>query len=130
MTTIETKNAENKPGTMITIPVFVPDEEMDYILSGCFEGGSNYWITKVEVLGKNYRGKEFASEVISAGGYLIITESCDGEKPVKHELSKPSLLCGIYLYFCKEGTISFENMDAGQYDLILQYALFKEIKYS
>lgn len=130
MKSIKTTNAENKPGTMINVPVFVPDEEMDFILCGCFEGGSNYWITKVEVLNNDYRGKEFASEVISSGGYLIITESCDGSKPVKHELSKPSLLNGIYIYFCKQETISFDNMDAGQYDLILQYALFMKVKYS
>jgi hypothetical protein len=130
MKTIKTTNAENKPGTMITIPVFIPDQELDYILSGCFEGGSNYWIKKVEVVGDDYRGKEFASEVISAGGYLTIIESCDGSKPVKHELSKPGLISGLYLYFCKEGSIKFDEMDAGQYDIILQYALFKEVKYA
>lgn len=120
---------EKKSGSVVNLSFFVADDELDNILCGCFEGGSNHWITKVEVVNNDYKGVEFASEVISKGGYLNITEH-DGERVVKvHELSKPALLNGIAMYGNETKQLDFDKMDSRDYDMILQYAIFLKQKY-
>lgn len=116
---------------IINIPIEVPDKQLDYILSACFEGGSNYWIGKPVVCkGNNYKGAEFASEALSKGATLLIVEDAGDEKPVTLELTKKKLLAGIERYAKGNKGIDFDTLDALQSDLILQYALFKEQKYS
>lgn len=124
-----TTQTEQQKGTVINLAFFIPDVELDYILSGCFEGGSNYWITKkITCKDDDFFGAEFASEALSKGATLLIAEN-DGKLKV-HELSKEKLLVGLKTYMEKENNVDLDSMDAGQYDLILQYALFNEIKYS
>ena len=120
-----------KKGTIIKLVFNVPDEELNYILSGCFEGGSNYWIGNVQVKNNEYLGATYTSEVPAAGGVILITEDCNevGCEVVVHELDKRKLLVGIIKYGEEMKTLNFDEMDAGDYDLILQYALFKEQKY-
>ena len=57
----------------------VTTKDLDEILVGAFEGGSNYWLSKVRVKDKDYKGGKYASDVIGLGGELILTTT-EGEK--------------------------------------------------
>ena len=45
-------------------PMTITNEMIEDILVGCFEGGSNYWIT--EVICKDWKNTSYASDVITA----------------------------------------------------------------
>ena len=114
----------SKNKTFVLKPIEVTDDHLDSILVGCFEGGSNYWIKKVEVAKDDYKGKKYASECVAAGGELWIY--CDG----KHLLTKPCLINGIEQYLDESKYKNWpDGSDAYTYDCILQYALFGEIVY-
>ena len=117
-------NGEYK--TFVLKPIEVTEDHLDSILVGCFEGGSNYWIRKIEVAKDDYKGKKRASECVAAGGELWIYTDGDG----MHRLTKPSLIQGLQMYL-DESTYQYwpDGSDAQTYDLILQYALFGEIVY-
>ena len=114
----------------------VSDDDLDNILVTAFEGGSNYWIDKIEV--KDYKGCEFASHVISKGGKLIIIT--DDEQLT---LTKNKQLKGISKWFAEyyyprqivkhnlEMPSSFSDIDfdAGDTDIIIQLAIFNEVVY-
>ncbi len=103
--------------------VNVTDYDIDCILSGCFEGGSNYWINSVTV--KDFKGQDCASKVVGSGGTIII--QYDGEKA---ELTQDMMIKGLNLYYTKyENPLAIEDMDAGDYDSILQYALLGDLVY-
>ena len=103
---------------------------IDCILCGALEGGSNYWIEKVSAVNNDYKGKEFASEVISAGGKLLI-KTMDDEEPL--ELTRTKMSAAIKKY-CKEHDMTPDELlhygDAGTDDNVLQLALFGELVYS
>ena len=104
-------------------PIEVNKDEIEYILCGCFEGGSNYWIDKVEVVDNDFKGQDFASEVIGYDGEIDIYTEIG-----KYRLTKKVLLDGLQLYLDKSKYKNFpDNSDAITYDNILQYSLFKEI---
>lgn len=126
------KGKEVKDLTTIRITLEFPTEKLGFILSGCFEGGSNYWITSVKAKGNDMKGAEWLSDVPQLGGVLLITEDCNEEgcEVVVHELDKAKLLNGLVQYATKDGGLDWDAMDAGRYDRILQYALFNEQKYS
>ena len=102
--------------------------DMDYVLVGAFEGGSNYWIEKVSVVDDDYKGGEYASDVIGLGGELLIHVS-DGDTI---KLTQAKLLNGFQLYVDGGGKnfpFDLTSPDAITYDMILQYALFGEVIY-
>ena len=102
--------------------------DMDYVLVGAFEGGSNYWIEKVSVVDNDYKGGEYASDVIGLGGELLIHVS-DGDTI---KLTQAKLLNGFQLYVDGDGKnfpFDLTSPDAITYDMILQYALFGEVIY-
>ena len=104
-------------------PIEVSKEQLGYILCGCFEGGSNHWINKIQVVNKDYKGQEFASDIIGYDGEIDIYVDEN-----VYRLTKKILLEGLQMYLNKSKYKNFpNNSDAITYDNILQYALFKEI---
>jgi len=119
------------------VKVTMEKKELGYIVSGAFEGGSNYWIDSVRartLKGKPYRKNGYMSDVIERGdGKLTITLiepiDFDGERKshgeqLDYELTQAKLIKGIGMYLSEESHESISNWDAGAYDCILQYALF------
>ena len=126
----------------------VSGDDLDNILVTAFEGGSNYWIDKVEV--RDYKGCELASHVVSKGGAVWI---CLDNNPVGAEIkdkeyykwviNRKKLLRAISRWFTEyyyhrqivkhnlEMPSSFSDIDfdAGDTDIIIQLAIFKEVIY-
>ena len=122
----------------ITVPVSVTNWNLDCILSGCFEGGSNYWAEGIKVIDEDYKGAEFGSEVISHDGELdiFVNEygSGDPKDETAYRLTKDKLLNGCEMYVAGDSSTKGrawnpDGMDAIDYDMILQYALFKKVIY-
>ena len=115
----------------IEVPLKVYNYHLDCILSGAFEGGSNYWADRVEVVEDDYHGAKYASEVISHGGRLLIHTQDDD---VPRLLTKEKMLKGCKLYVAgdkdtKGRTFDIDRWDAIDHDMILQYSLFGEVIY-
>ena len=116
----------SKEKNYVLKPIEVTEDHLDSILVGCFEGGSNYWIDKVEVKSDDYKGKACASESLAAGGELYIYTTDDS----KYLLSKSSLLIGLQMYLDESKHKNWpDGGDAYTDDCILQYALFEEVVY-
>ena len=103
-------------------------DDINEILVGAFEGGSNYWASKVSVVDDDYKGGKYASDVIGLGGELII-HTIEGDK---RKLTQAMMIDGIQRYV-DDGGKNYP-FDSGQpdgytYDTILQNALFKEVVY-
>ena len=115
----------SKERNFVLKPIEVTDDHLDSILVGCFEGGSNYWINKIEVKSDDYKGKKYASECVAAGGELYITTT-EG----KYLLTKNSLINGLQMYLDESKHKNWpDGGDSQTSDLILQYALFGEVVY-
>ena len=116
----------SKDKTFVLKPIEVTDDHLDSILVGAFEGGSNYWIQKIEVAQDDYKGKKYASECVAAGGELWIYTDGAG----KRLLTKPRLISGLQMYLDESKHKNWpDGGDAQTDDLILQYALFGEVVY-
>ena len=120
---MQTEHERKEAGT-ITVPITVSNYDLDCILCTCFEGGSNYWIDKVLAVDNDFKGAEYASEVISHDGKLVVF--VDGEK---HLLTKSMLLKGCELYMDGRRRWRPDDFDAEDTDIILQYALFGDVVY-
>ena len=106
----------------------VSAEDIEDVLVGAFEGGSNYWLSKVRVKDDDYKGGEYASDVVGLGGELILT-TMEGEK---HKLTQAKMIKGFQKYLDNGGMcFPFDsgNPDGWTYDTILQNALFGEQVY-
>ena len=115
----------SKDKTFVLKPIEVTDDHLDSILVGAFEGGSNYWIQKIEVAQDDYKGKKFASECVAAGGILNIyaDDAC-------HVLDRNMLINGLQMYLDESKHKNWpDGGDSQTSDLILQYALFGEVVY-
>ena len=113
---------QTKKAGLITIPITILNYDLDGILSCCFEGGSNYWIDEMKVLDGDFKGAEYASEVVSHDGELRITVGKQA-----HLLDKGRLIQGCRLYVNEGREWKPDNFDADNCDVILQYALFGDI---
>jgi len=94
------------------IPIEVSIEEVDNIIVGALEGGINYWLDHYEY------------KPLAENGYLHI-------KSVDHNLkmlTTSELVIGLDLYFANNGKL-VEDMDAGDYDTIIQYSYFGKVVY-
>ena len=115
----------NKDKNYVLKPIEVTDEHLENVLVGAFEGGSNYWATKVKVKDDDYKGAEFASGVVSQGGELYIYS--EGSK---YLLTKASLINGLQQYLNESKHKNWpDGGDSMTDDVILQYALFEEVVY-
>lgn len=115
----------------ITVQIEITDQEIDDVLVTALEGGINYWADSADVKDDDYKGGEWASEVVSRGGTLIIQE-VDEEETV--ELTKDKMLAGIALFIEEfpEMYGSVEELgylDASGADIIVQLALFGDVVY-
>ncbi len=129
-----------------TNTVDVTCQDIDDIVCTAFEGGITYWCNRVEVVGE-LLGK-YASDQISRGGKLkiYVDEPFDEDDTTEYELDRVKLLRGLQMYLafpCKpcgitdiswrDGkkaiVIDTSNVDAEVADMIIQFALFKEIIY-
>ena len=111
----------------VKVPLKVHNYHLDCILSGAFEGGSNYWADRVEVVNKDYKGAEYASEVISHDGAINVYTQDEPSKP--YRLTKKKMLKGCRLYVENGRTFDLDAWDAIDHDVILQYSLFEEVVY-
>lgn len=121
------KAAIAKKSHTVTLIFPVTNDELASILEGCFHAGSRYWLKSVHVEDEEYMGAEYKSEVPACGGCLLLREH-EGRKV--HKLGYRDLLAGIMQYGHEQKKLDFDNMDSVDYDMILQYSLFKKIKYS
>ena len=110
------------------IEVNLTQQDVDDIMVAALEGGINYWCREAEVVGE-YLG-EYASDQISRGGSLILHDS---ESSDKWELTLEKFLNGVKLYFeqgchvqVEDNAIEIGDIDAGDADCIVQFALFGE----
>ena len=111
------------------IEVNLTQQDIDDIMVSALEGGINYWCREAEVVGE-YLG-EYASDQISRGGSLILHDS---ESSDKWELTLEKFLNGVKLYFedgchvqVEDNRIDAGDIDAGDADCIIQFALFGEV---
>lgn len=121
----------------VCIKVTVSLEDVDSIMCSALENGIGYWCSKASVVGEFF-GDE-ASQQIGRGGSLIIYDAESGEKLV---LTLEKFLKGIEMYLCSpmyQGSVVYENggarlntylLDAAVADMIVQYAIFSEVRYS
>lgn len=116
-----------KQAHTVTLIFPVKNEELVHILSGCFHNGSTYWLNSVDVEDEEYCGADCREEVPACGGYLLLKEH-EGRKV--HKLGYRELLGGIVMYGHEQKKLDFENMDNVDYDMILQYSIFRKLKYS
>ena len=127
------RRMDNKGGKMKKIGqvrkvMDISSEDIEDVLVGAFEGGSNYWLRKVKVVDDDYKGGEYASDVVGLGGELILT-TMEGEK---HKLTQAKMVDGFQKYLDNGGMcFPFDsgNPDGWTYDMILQYALFGKLVY-
>lgn len=115
--------------------VKVTAQDIDDIVATAFEGGINYWCGSARVVG-DYLG-EYASEQISRGGEVILTDFEDEEE--EYTLTRSKLLKGIKLAIDRDYYSDYEwvygdeldpcQIDAEVADTIIQLALFGEIVY-
>ena len=108
--------------------IVVSDEDINNVLVGAFEGGSNYWLEKAIVKDNDYKGGKYASDVIGRGGELIL-RTIEGEKNL---LTQAKMIDGFQKYIDNNGMdypFDYGQPDAYTYDTILQYALFGELVY-
>ena len=125
---MQTEHDRQEAGT-ITVRITVSNYNLDCILSYCFEGGSTYWIDRIEVVKGDYKGAKYGSEVISHDGKVKVF--VDGEH---HLLTKTKLLKGCKLYVKGHNGMKGrewrpDDFDAEDTDIILQYALFGDVVY-
>ena len=106
----------------------VSADDINEILVGAFEGGSNYWAGKVSVVDDDYKGGKYASDVVGLGGQIIVKTLDDLELI----LTQKMMVKGIQQYVDEGGkNYPFHSTqpDGYTYDTILQNALFKEVVY-
>lgn len=119
----------------VNVPVVLDGEFIDSVLVGAFEGGSNYWISKVRIT-KGIEDARWASEVVAMGGEVAIHESDpDEDNPGPHILDRDKFIAGYTKYAewaTKRGRQWYTDagdIDAGEADVILQFALFGDCIY-
>lgn len=115
----------------IDFDVIYSNQDIDDIMCAALEGGINYWCEHVDVVGE-YLG-EYASEQISRGGTLIFHDSV---KIYQYKLTLDKFLKGLGIFIRERGLnaiydidIETLDIDAGDADSIIQYALFGDIIY-
>lgn len=116
----------------VDVSIDLDGQFIDDVLTTCFEGGSNYWVSEVKFRKYPQDSYKFASEIISRGGTLTIV---DGEENEEHQLDLRKFINGVkrYIHYCidrKQPVILDPSMIDGDIaDNILQFALFDSIIY-
>lgn len=131
----------------INIPIKYTLEDLECALIGAWEGGSNYWVGKVEVKHPTISRKEahdagwctseWAFHALVEGGSIYFEDNEGGED--KGELTLEGMKKGLELFIQNrasrnyvnflnfDGTLDMGQVDAGDADMILQYSLWGEV---
>lgn len=117
----------------VKLQIELPESFVSDIMVAALEGGINYWCEKATVKDGDFKGKSYASDVLEAGGTLILHPEDD--EPVELDLEK--FLTGLEKLCGHEHRGGhFVNValtgdhDAEDADCIVQYAVFGELVYS
>lgn len=124
------KPIEEKPKSYsFKVEIKLPQQDIDDIMCTALEGGINQWVDRKPVpYGMDFRGADYAHEVLTRGGSLLI--ATDDEPDELHELTLEKFLAGIQMYMDRYGFIDdAANVDAGDADMIVQFALFGKLVY-
>lgn len=100
----------------------VTQEQIDDVVCTALEGGITYWCNRAKVKDDDYKGAEWAHEVVTRGGVLVLH---DTEEEIDYELDIKKLLKGFSLV----KSFDFDQYDAADADSIIQSALFGEVIY-
>lgn len=111
----------------VTVTLDVPNETIDDILTTAFEGGSNYWMARKVGVPHWPEGAEFASDVVSRGGTVVIYEDLEEDGIKEHVLTFAKMLQGIVDWLANYDVAG--EIDAHAADYILQRALFGDVVY-
>ena len=117
----------------VAIPMNITEEDIMYIITGAFEGGCSWMGLK---RGDQFKAKPksepvstWATKILLEGGALNLYDNEDPDE--KFALTLPKLLAGIEMNAEKRPEhADFDDMDADDYDCIMQYALFGELVYA
>lgn len=110
----------------VPVTISVTGQQIDDILTDALEGGITYWCDGAEVKGMDFCGADYASDVISRGGALWLRYNDGDDKRVMLTLDK--FLKGLALMIQEQG-FNFEDYDANDVDMVVQYAVFGEVVY-
>lgn len=115
----------------IAMDISMTRKDIDDIMTVALEGGITYWCNRTEVVG-DYLG-EYASEQISRGGTIRLYVPDEAKW---FELTLENFLKGLEKIVAErgldviyQGSIDAGEIDAGDADEIIQYAIFGEIIY-
>jgi hypothetical protein len=127
---------------IIRVPIELDDEFFDDIICTMFEGGSNYWLGKIQVIhpdGEKPSGmpaSEWIASAVNKDGMIKILPQ---EDTVTVILDKKRLVDGLEKWITRhpssvslineneKNSIDAGNIDADDADAILQYAVFGEL---
>lgn len=125
----------------LTLPITVEldDTFFEDIIVTALEGGSNYWVDHITInhpegqKPKNTPNSMWAGDALNRGGSVSFTHNSEEN----NILTKGSLINGLMSWATSypdhisfiDGSIDAGNIDAGDADMILQYALFGEVVY-
>lgn len=116
----------------IYVPVTVTRQMMDDILCGAFETGIDHWCDGIE-LTTAHGEAERQGLWYAFPGFSYTLSTVDGEV---FQIDEMAVLSGLERY-CRWQSIQhgadpvpdFDNLDAGDYDGIIQFAVFNELVY-
>lgn len=104
----------------------VTDQNISDLLVACFEGGSNYWITSVEILGDE-KG-EFASDHVGNGGEVTINVFEDKPETLTRDKMRKGIQRAARDFHMNDRAF-VEAHDADTADVALQLAVFDQVIY-
>jgi hypothetical protein len=106
---------------------------IDDLLVTAFEGGINYWCSKVYPVDNIFpEGAVYTSDCLSRGRHIVIVEESDedGNQGKNHILTLDNLLFGIKCFMNMPNANNiFDDYDAWDADTIVQFAIFGDIIY-
>jgi|TARA_R100000479_G_C6347906_1_gene187970 hypothetical protein len=113
----------------ITLTKTITNENINNYMVACFEGGSNYWIDKVDVTNGDFKGGKYASDVLGLGGMLeIVTDSSRILIDKNSILRALNHLNNIGYRKVLNRLLDMEY-DSGDTDVLLQVACFDDVIY-
>jgi len=123
------------PLTSVPVPVVVTDYQAWCLLTSAFEGGSNYWIARVETVGgKKAKGREFVQDEPFLGGTLIVHLNDPGDREGGTiPLTRESMAVGLAVMarVCPRqfAHVTSDGGDADTGDCFLQCCVLGEVMY-
>lgn len=126
----------------VNVPFALTRQLADYILIGAFEGGINYWCLDADLTASTARPQDIYYAVPGFVWELTVLGGPVGTGAVRRlakttvRLTEAGLVEGLQKYVewqsTKPGATDlpdFDNLDAGDYDCIVQFAVFGELVY-